>query len=88
MEDHRHLTEKKSLVLAFVGWKGTQRQDIRGLKQHRVREAEEEAGVLRTGHESGLDDWSGGGGKMGRLVISRMRSWGSLLKAVGSHGKV
>lgn len=44
--------------------------------------------MLRTGHESGLDDWSGGGGKMGRLVISRMRSWGSLLKAVGSHGKV
>lgn len=39
------------------------------------------------GLEAGLNGWSGGAGKVGRLVIARMRSWAPL-KAVGRHSNI
>lgn len=39
------------------------------------------------GLEAGLNGWSGGAGKVGRLVIARMRSWAPL-KAGASHSNI
>lgn len=52
--------------------------------QPRALGGRNEPGVLRAKHDAGLDGL-GGGGKVGRWVIAKMRSWASLLKALGSH---
>ena len=54
----------------------------------RLREAGASPEHSGKGKQGGLGSGGSGDGSEGEVVISRLRSWGFLLRAVGSHGGV